>query len=641
MMADHWKSIANRLGAPGVDEPELERPAADAPVQEPAPKAVRPSRGSTDKSHIRESTPSAVKSSPVGRDAASLHSAPPAEAAAAKRPEFFFDPNQPIPDEALSFKSSRPSLAQNEPAPPPESRTITSTPSTPPPAAKSFSEPSPPSAAEARREAPRMPDRFEPETPPAAPPPKRKSSWESLANMFNIKVDRSKSVEAAPEPKAIEVRSRPARPAVEDDQQLSIFSDERPSRSNPALDAMFGDAPQGASQPRSDEWGKPRVIDDLGWDSDEDKPVSKRGGFVESDDPKSEAVPSSGHENSEEGDDEESPRRGRRRRRGRRSGRGDSSGETSSADTSSSSSASVGPSRGPAADRARAGRSTSWGGLDEPIENDDELSVVGDDPWDEPESFEGAQTSLRDELGDDNDSEDGAEELSADGEVLRRSSRRRRRGRGRGGRDRESGEATEPASEEMPAARPAARGRSATARSGSAPRDTDDSSAHVGFRTARDDEDLSDSSERLDAPRTTSSSRRAEPRGEGRSEVRDSEERGSRPRRGRRGGSSRDPDKSSDSRREPSSTGRSRSAEARTPGRPSDEEGPIEDDFDDISLGPAFDGEEDDADHGDGQHRSIPTWADSIQSLVEVNMENRKRGDNRGGTPRGRPRGRR
>ncbi|MCA9160903.1 MAG: hypothetical protein KDA72_21380 [Planctomycetales bacterium] len=76
-------------------------------------------------------------------------------------------------------------------------------------------------------------------------------------------------------------------------------------------------------------------------------------------------------------------------------------------------------------------------------------------------------------------------------------------------------------------------------------------------------------------------------------------------------------------------------------GRPSDEQGPIEDAFDDISLGPAFDGEEDDTQPGDGLHRSIPTWADSIQSLVEVNMENRKRGDNRGGTPRGRPRGRR
>ncbi|MEZ6080642.1 MAG: hypothetical protein R3C56_34705 [Pirellulaceae bacterium] len=633
MMADHWKSIANRLGAPGVDEPEVETPA-----EQPAPKAVRPSPAPSNKPPVRDTTPSTATAPKAGGDTASPDSALSPEAPATKPAEFYFDPNQPIPDEALSFKSSRPSLAPHEPAQPREPGRTTSTPSTPLPAARSYSEPSPPSAAEARREAPSMPDRFEPETPPAAPPPKRKSSWESLANMFNIKVDRSKPVEAAPEPKAAETKpidtrtssSRPVRPAAEDDQQLSIFADDRPPRSNPALDAMFGDAPQGGTQARSDEWGKPRVIDDLGWDSDDDTPAPMRGGFAESDEPQSDAMSGSSREDSELGDEEEAPRRGRRRRRGRRGGRGDSSGESSAA----------GASRGPTADRTSATRSSTWGGLDDSLENEEDLSV-GDDPWDEPESFEVAQSDARDELGDDSDSDDAADELSADGEVLRRSSRRRRRGRGRSGRDREAGEVTDQRTDERPVARPAERGRSAPARTSSAPRNTDALSKSVGFRSDSDDENFSDSSDRLDAPRSAPSSRRAEPRGEGRSEARDSEERGSRPRRRRRGGSSSsDSVKSADSRRETSSTGRGRT-EGRATGRPSDEEGPIEDAFDDISLGPAFDGEEDDIQPGDGLHRSIPTWADSIQSLVEVNMENRKRGDNRGGTPRGRPRGRR
>lgn len=645
MMADHWKSIANRLGAPGVDEPEVE-----TQPEQPAPKAVRPQSSSSGKPPVHEMADAAEEWSKASPDAAShisasADSAQSAEAPIAKRAEFHFDPNQPIPDEALSFKSSRRSLSQNEPAQPPESRATTSPHSTHPPAARSFSEPSPPSAAEARREAPRMPDRFEPEAPTDAPPPKRKSSWESLANMFNIKVDRSKPVEAepesmAPESPVSETRSSPARPArsaAEDDQQLSIFSDERPSRSNPALDAMFGDTPRGGSPAPNDEWGKPRVIDDLGWDSDDDKPLPKRSGFEESDEPQSDAMPSSIHGSSEEGDDEEAPRRGRRRRRGRRGGRGDSSGESSATSSSSS-----GPSRGPAADRPIASRSSGWGGLDDSLEDEDELSV-GDDPWDEPESFEVAQPSVRDELGDDSDSEDDADELSAGGEILRRSSRRRRRGRGRGGRDRELGEATDQTSDDMPGARipatrPAGHGRSAPARSSSAPRDAHDLGEPVGFRSDSDDEDFSDSSDRLDTPRPASSSRRDGGRGEGRSAGRDSEQ-GPRPR--RRGGSSSGSERSSDSRREASSTGRSRAEGGRLAGRPSDAEGTIEEDFDDISLGSAFDGEEDDSDRGGGKHRSIPTWADSIQSLVEVNMENRKRGDNRGGAPRGRARGRR
>ena len=39
------------------------------------------------------------------------------------------------------------------------------------------------------------------------------------------------------------------------------------------------------------------------------------------------------------------------------------------------------------------------------------------------------------------------------------------------------------------------------------------------------------------------------------------------------------------------------------------------------------------------KHRNIPTWSDAVQGMVDANIENHRRNENRGS--RGRPRGRR
>ncbi len=627
MMADHWKSIANRLGAPGVDEPEedtqvetrVETQAEQAPrshtasVQHSAPKSTPASSSKTIKSTgPRAETPSTA-GTPSKRDAfepsadAAQHesfqeSSSPEPSGDKPASGLHFDPSQPIPDEALSFKSLRPKSSQSKSPRQPEPTPPTPTPTTP--AARSSSEPSPLQPAQARREAPRMQDRIEAEAPAAPPPPeappRRKSSWESLANMFNIKVDRSKPAEAVPEveapaPQPVQPRgSRPAAEAsTEEDQPFSIFAEDRPSRSNPALDAMFGDAPS-PTKSSHDDWGKPRVIDDLGWEDDGRKHTSQRNesspsSAAEGDDQRRLASP----EAASDSDDEEAPRRGRRRRRGRR-------GRSDSADAS------------PAAESPR-----SWGGLDDDANGtaDDETDHgLHDDPWEEPESFELVQPSSLDQT--DFDSDGAAEELSADGEVLRRSSRHRRRG-GRGGSGRERDTA------ETPRGTPAARspGRARPSPSGRSSSDVSD--GPTGFRDADSHDDARD---QLDSPRAATGPKRAESEDSG-------DDRGSRSR--RRSGSG---DRAPSSRREPAADSPSRTSAPRRPARPFDDEGPIEDSFDDASLGP--DGDEGEAPSGEGQHRSIPTWADSIASLIQTNTENRKRGDNRG-APRGRPRGRR
>lgn len=610
MMADHWKSIANLLGAPGVDEPEAETQAEETPrsqvpnVQHAArkspsasssktakPTGARPeTSGKKDVSADKKVTAGPPKDAvaddlaePVQRDvAADLSSQSPAS-------EWHFAPDEPIPDEALSFKSihSKPARSKTPPQPEPAP--------TPPPAALSFSEPSPPQPAQARREAPRMPDRTEPSTPAVAPPsdapPRRKSSWESLANMFNIKVDRPKPAEVAqeavaPAPEPVQPRgSRPADDADSDaDQPFPIFSEDRPARSNPALDAMFGEAPLPSKSSR-DNWGKPRVIDDLGWDDDgKDKSSSPRD--ESSRDGSSHADDASGSASPHGSGDDEAPRRGRRRRRGRR-------GRSDSADSSASTEA-----------------PRSWGGLDEKSEDETDHGLH-DDPWDEPESFELVQP---DDLDDEPefDSGDGPEQLAADGEVLRRSSRRRRRGRGSSDRDSETAGTA-------PSSRGPGRGRTPSRPS------SDESDGPVSFQADSEGDDHDEVTDQLESPRAAK-----RPRG---GEGDDSDDRGSRPPRRRRNGNA---EKGSGPRR--ATEGPSRPAATRRPGRPFDDEGPIEDSFDDASLGP--DGDEGEAPSGDGQRRAIPTWADSIASLIQANTENRKRGDNRG-APRGRPRGRR
>ena len=660
-MADHWKSIANLLGAPGVDEPETETQAEEAPQSQPA-KAPHSPRSQASAAGFK---PAATEKESAGKKgvaagqkvaAAATHEAPQADPAAA--PELSdserdsqaaqrqIDLSQSIPDEALSFKSlhrkpprsrsSQPFEPEPEPLTASPAARISSEPATPPtrsqspaarssdelaarptptpsPAARSFSEPSPPPPAQATREAPRMPNRTEPQAPVSAPTseatPRRKSSWESLANMFNIKVDRSKPAEttqdaaaAAAEP-AQERSSRPADADTDHEQPFAIFSEDRPTRSNPALDAMFGETPQPSKSSR-DNWGKPRVIDDLSWDDDDkNKGSSPRSESPlgasaqdDSDDPRSSVSSPTGE------DDEEAPRRGRRRRRGRR-GRSDSSSSASA----------------PAAEST-----PSWGGLDD----DETDSATGhdlhDDPWDEPESFELVQPDERAEAGF--ASSDEPEELSADGEVLRRSSRRRRRGRGNS--DGTSERDADDSSRGAPASRDPRRGRTAPS-----PRSSSDENAGpVSFRADRDESQHDDALDAVDSPRLAQPSRDAE--------SDDADERGSRSRRRRRSSSGErsDAPRRATSERGPAAESSRGPVAERRPSRPFDDEGPIEDSFDDASLGP--DGDEGEPSAADGQRRSIPTWADSIASLIQNNTENRKRGDNRG-APRGRPRGRR
>ncbi len=591
MMADHWKTIANALGAPGVDEPEVEaEPIASEAKPEPAPRSPHAQFSQ------ESNKPSADRQvSPRNQDTDS--STEPASADARRgldnlSPGFVFDPNVPIPDEALSFKSTK------------FRRTTPQT----TPAAGSFSEPPTP-AAEARREAPRMPDRIEPTSAPtaASPPPKpakRKSSWESLASMFNIKVDRSKPAEveevrpqptepptpaAAPNLRDSERPSRSSSTRHESDQQLSIFSGGQSTTApNAALRSMFGDVPQSTNE----SWGKPRMVDDLGWDDEEVKPTSTTH---------STAKPSfqSSQPAADEEAGEETVRRGRRRRRGRR-GRGDSLETTA-----------------PASEKTE-----HWGEAEE-------VASSVDDDWPEPECFEEVESEVspaRAERELDSEFDAEADELSSEGEPLRRSSRRRRRG-GRG-REREPVDG----SESVPRDRQPPRARVAPP---AAIEDEDDDG--VGFVPEVDDEDDFDGDIAGETPRRNAA-------GE--------EDRNTRSRRRRRGrgGSGRGREEGSgddQAARPQGSAARPHSSATRPQGPPEMQRAarsgrPSEDDDFDADIEPiaGFEGEEDDAGSDGKQHRNIPTWADSIESLVSANMENRKRGDNRG-APRGRPKGRR
>lgn len=483
-MADHWKSIANLLGAPGVDEPESETQGKEPAMDADTTSSFPPEKGAPADSGDEAATPS---------------------------------------DESLSFR---------EPARESRNRleSVTEQPA---------AQPEPPAKEEPINEMPAA------EMP--APKVKRKSSWESLASMFNIKVERPKPVEEEPPAKhePIAETSRQIREPQADDEapresaredkgkssSLSIFSAES-DNPNPALEAMFGDVP------RDDDWGgsRPRVIDDLGWGDDEDdepKPARRHEPIADDSDSEDAEI----HDKL----DEEPVRRGRRRRRGRR-GRGDAS-ETKTE---------------PAAEKRL--------GWDEDEPELAESSV--DDDWNEPVSFA---------------ADDAAEELDAEdgGEVQRRSSRRRRRGRGRG---RDSG---------APVDSPVSRS-------------SEEPTADV------DEVDDEIHADQADAD-VVSRSRDSRDRD---SEAGDDGERSSRGRRRRRGGRS--------------------SGAGRTSQASHEDVAPPELDLDDPD--PDADGEGHARDGS--KHRNIPTWADSVQSLVEANIENRRRNDNRG-APRGRPRGRR
>ncbi len=318
-MADHWKSIANKLGAPGVDEPEPETQEAETTLEGSELPESKPDEAAVD------------EASPVSEEARSDE----ADSFASGRDAF-----SPLPASPKSFSESKPKAL-------PETRVT-----------------------ESKREQPApQPKREEPAPEPVKP--KRKSSWESLASMFNVKIDRSKPAEV--EEPAAEAVDQVAADESDEESPLSIFSGDK-GDTNPALDAMFGDAPRESVDQRGSH---PRVVDDLGWADEEPPPVTR-----------------SEEATSDEGD--EAPRRGRRRR-GR--GRGRGRGRDEVADQNAA--------EGPDAD-ADAGVRWSAG---EPSESVDD--------WQEPESFT------------DSGDRDDFESSSPDELSERRSSRRRRRGRGR------------------------------------------------------------------------------------------------------------------------------------------------------------------------------------------------------------------
>ena len=451
--------------------------------------------------------------------------------------------------------------------------------------------------------------------------PRKRSSWESLASMFNIQIDRTPEPEPVAPPKpaapvAPVVPPRESRPAAHREKprfneprrerdaepRLQVFQESRDSDNNPALESMFADAPRGDI----DSWKKPaRMVDDIGWgDDDPVEPVKEvEPEFIaesfasDIDLPVEDAAEAT-----------ERPSRRRRRRRGPRRPEG-------------------------AADAApRAERDL-----------DDVEAIVPGDEYAEPESFEADLSETAEPVG------------SADPE--RRSSRRRRRGR-----KRPTDDAVGPARQddgELNAER-------ASERTGDRPE-----------RLPRPDRDRPERSERSDRER---SGERGSERGErspDRGAERGSDRGGDRPERssdrgrGRRSEPTevadrsveRDADRGSErsgyDRNEPAA--RPERGEGRSEGRGEgrrDKRGERSEPRadrpprvrEDRPLPPRSDIEEHDEgddledldanDSGD-KHRNIPSWADSLQAIIEGNMENHKRNDNRGGPPRGRPRPRR
>ena len=187
--------------------------------------------------------------------------------------------------------------------------------------------------------APEEPVAVEPAPVPEPVKPKKRSSWETLASLFNIGSQPQPEPPApvAPPPPPAPVASKPVPPAAavppsQPTPELSLFKPSAAVDKNPALTEMFGEA---SAKPH-ESWGKPRrMVNDVDWD-DEDSPRradrdpvdprSKRNvettatfGEVDSDDAESDDVDDVGDV---ESSGEEPLRRSRRRRRRGRGGRG-------------------------------------------------------------------------------------------------------------------------------------------------------------------------------------------------------------------------------------------------------------------------------------------------------------------------------
>jgi hypothetical protein len=299
-MADHWKSLANRLGAPGVDLPEETQ---GEPI----------SSKKTESQPIEESASSAESlGGAEGAQSEFTSAQPAAQHEQGTAEELGFgkgDDLEPESERDVVLQSGdQPDSASSEAKAPPEVISAVQKKT---------------SAAKARAEASKQPKKQ-----------KRKASWESLARLFNIQSEREPENE--PESAAEALSTEPAASAeVESEREqredkLPLFGEE-PSDvdSNSALKDMFGEVPRKPAK----EWRqKRRVVDDISWDedleelgADEDEELTaeaaEEADDIEAFGPVDEDVGERPRRSSERGrvhrdiPEESGERRGRRRRR--------------------------------------------------------------------------------------------------------------------------------------------------------------------------------------------------------------------------------------------------------------------------------------------------------------------------------------
>ncbi|MCA9127727.1 MAG: hypothetical protein KDB22_11605 [Planctomycetales bacterium] len=495
-MADHWKLLANQLGAPGMDAPEPPPKEEDA-----TPHNAGVSRAA--KKPAESPQPTVATESTSGFDA------PPSEAELIVEHEITVEHRYVTSAETASTSE------------------------------QGFNQPS----------AVSQPSQAEPSE---AAPKKRKSSWETLARMFNIPIERSAPEEPA-EPQRANPQTAVTQPVppttperISEPASLPFFQAE--TETNPALDEMFGDAPR-----QLGGWGrkKKRVVDDVSWDV-----VSNPDDDVEEDALEESYVEDIVDDQDEVRDsafDDDVPeadaRRGRKRRR--RGRRGSSSRQDADLDSVAENES---PTRSTRDEPVAGANRIAGSGARFRDDRDLDTDVVSAADWDEPESFEIAD-------------EDAAQ-------SERRSSRRRRRGR----RPREEFDAD--ASDASSKSTPQADERSF---------DSED----VDIRAARRSGGERSSTRETQGDRGSRRRESAKPT----DEV-GSADRSDRKRRGRR------PD----------------AIESKIVDEPLTEH----DDSDSFEDGP--------------KHRNIPTWSDSLESIIAANTENHKRSEQRGGS-RGRSRG--
>jgi hypothetical protein len=372
---------------------------------------------------------------------------------------------------------------------------------------------------------PAKPEVKQAEPPVAAEPakPKKRSSWETLANLFGIESRK----EPEPEPTPVAVTPLPAA-----NPEISLFKPADTSPGNPALTEMFGTT----STTPHEQWGKPRkMVDDLGWD--EDVPPPPRTSLRSEVSQVREESPIEDEVESEDGTDP--VRRSRRRRRRGRGGRDEGSNEV--------------------------GRR----GFDErPVLKDDsegELEVFRevDDDWDNPPRISSE------------DVEPVQEDVVSEDTERRPRRRRRPRGRGRGERS----------------------GREVAPVERLAEDESDLDSVNRDLLNDYDDEEASPDAIYDELP----------------TDAMPVDEDGVRRRRRRKRNRGGKPERSQ-----------------------SDVPQLEEDDVDEqLEVDSDVDQEAGDEESSAHKHRNIPTWEDSLVSIIEANIENHRRNEGRGGGYRG------